>query len=177
VPELAGKVDAVPGYTNSMWLQVDEPGLYKGNCAEFCGVNHYDMLIELNALEPSEFDMWLADQQAAAEQMVPMGVDMESELPEGDAERGEELFDKFNCSTCHGAQAGAGPALSQIRDDMHHHEGYTAENYLRESILMPCEYETEGFNCSMMPSTYGEDLDAQGLADLIEYLLANGSGE
>jgi cytochrome c oxidase subunit 2 len=174
VPELAGKVDAVPGYTNTMWLNIDQPGTYKGNCAEFCGTGHANMLIELNALEPAEFEMWLEEEERKAGEMKPMGTDMESEMPEGDATRGEQLFTDLSCANCHGAQSGAGPSLPQIREDMHDHEGYTAEEYLRESILKPCAYETESYNCSMMPSNFGEKLDMQGLADIIEYILANG---
>ncbi len=172
VPDLAGKVDAIPGHENSMWLKIDEPGLYKGNCAEYCGTMHYDMLIELEALEPAAFETWLSDQEAKAGELQAMGTDMESELPPGDAERGEALFSSpdLACSNCHGAQPGAGPALSEIRDDMGEHEGYTVDEYLREAILLPCEHELEDYNCEIMPSDYGEKLDAQMLADLIESL-------
>ena len=173
VPDLAGKVDAIPGYITTMWLQVDKTGTYKGNCAEFCGTLHYDMVIELEALEPGDFEEWLNDQEAQAGEFQAMGTDMESELPPGDAVRGEELFisDTLVCADCHGVQAGAGPSLSQIREDSEHREGYTPENHLRESILMPCEYEAEGYSCNIMPSDYGDKLDAQMLADLIEYLM------
>ena len=175
VSELAGKVDAIPGYTNTMWLQIDEPGVYLGNCAEFCGTLHYDMIIEVVALEPTEFyEDWLPAQQVAAEQMDAMGVDMNSALPAGDAVNGKQIYTDLNCVACHATEPGAGPSLPQIREHMNEHEGYTAEGYLRESILLPCEYETEGYSCSMMPADYGDKLDAQGLADLIEYLLANG---
>jgi cytochrome c oxidase subunit 2 len=170
VPDLAGKVDAVPGITNSMWLEVDKPGLYNGNCAEYCGTMHHDMVIEVEALEPDAFDQWLQAQETAASVFQPVGTDMVSELPEGSAERGEAQFEQLGCSSCHGAQAGVGPALSQIREDMNRDEGYTADTYLRESILLPCEYEVEGYNCHVMPSNYGEKLDVQMLADLIEYL-------
>lgn len=172
VPDLAGKVDAIPGYTNSMWLKVDDPGLYTGNCAEFCGTAHYDMVIELEALVPAEFDTWLADQQAKAGELQAVGTDMESEMPPGDAGRGSELFHSMDlgCSSCHGAQPGAGPSLSQIRTETAEHTDVTPEQFLRESILMPCEYEMEGFNCDMMPADYGDELDLQMLADLIEYL-------
>jgi cytochrome c oxidase subunit 2 len=170
VPKLAGKVDAVPGHTNTMWLKVDQPGLYTGNCAEYCGAGHHNMLIEVEVLEPAAFGTWLKDQTAAASQFVPMGTDMQSEMPEGQADHGEQLFTQLGCSACHGAQDGVGPALSRIRQDAQHHEGYTAEQYLRESILMPCAYTTPGFSCQMMPSDFGEKLDAQMLADLIAYL-------
>jgi cytochrome c oxidase subunit 2 len=172
VPDLAGKVDAIPGHNNSMWLKIDEPGLYKGNCAEYCGTMHYEMEIELEALEPAAFETWLSDQEAKAGELQAMGTDMESDLPPGDEERGEVLFTRpdLACSNCHGAQPGAGPSLSEIRRDMGEHEGYSVDEYLREGILMPCENELEGYNCTIMPSDYGEKLDAQMLADLIEYL-------
>jgi cytochrome c oxidase subunit II len=45
VPQLAGKLDLNPGETNSMWLQADEPGIYRGICAVFCGLQHANMLV------------------------------------------------------------------------------------------------------------------------------------
>ncbi len=171
VPKLAGKVDAIPGHTNTMWLDVGNPGVYNGNCAEYCGLDHYAMVIEVDAIDSDEFfNQWLPDQEAAAATFQPMGTDMESEMPEGNADNGEEIFGQLGCASCHGAQAGAGPALPQIREDMNDHDGYTAEQYLRESILLPCDYETEGYNCDIMPKDFGDKLDMQMLADLIEYL-------
>lgn len=173
VPSLAGKVDAVPGYNNTMWLNVDEPGVYTGNCAEFCGANHWEMMIDVEVLEPTAFDLWLQDRQAELSEFVPMGTDMDTPLPAGDAARGGELFHStdLNCAACHGAQDGAGPAAGSLAEDAAHMEGYdSADEYLRESILMPCAYETPGYNCNMMPDDYGTKLDAQGLADIIEYL-------
>ncbi len=177
VPDLAGKVDAVPGYTNTMWLTIDEPGIYTGNCAEFCGEDHAKMIIEIEAMEPTDFIMWLAEAKGKAGEMIPMGTDMDSDLPPGNSARGEALYngeviDKVNCVSCHASGPGVGPSLPQIREDMHEHEGYTAEYYLRESILLPCEYEVEGYSCAIMNSVkYGEALDEQALADIIAYLM------
>jgi len=170
VPRLAGKVDAVPGHTNTMWLKVHKPGLYTGNCAEYCGTGHHAMLIEVEVLEPGAFESWLKGQMATASQFVPIGTDMQTPLPAGNVETGEQLFSQLGCSGCHGTQDSAGPALSRLWQDAGHHEGYTAESYLRESILMPCAYTTPGFNCQIMPSDFGQKLDAQMLADLIAYL-------
>ncbi|HMM29482.1 MAG TPA: cytochrome c oxidase subunit II [Aggregatilineaceae bacterium] len=174
VPELAGKVDAVPGYTNTQWLRVKEPGLYTGNCAEYCGLLHYDMLIELEALPPAEFDRWLADKMAGSADFVPIGTDLDSELPAGDAASGEGIFHELGCDNCHGPQDGAGPALPGMgQRAVEHGEaagGLSAEQYLRDSILVPCDYEVPGFHCQVMPSDYGQKLDAQALADLIAYL-------
>lgn len=174
VPELAGKVDAVPGYTNTQWLNVKEPGLYTGNCAEYCGLLHYNMLIELEALPPNEFDRWLADRMAGATDFTPIGTDLESELPEGDMASGEGIFQDLGCANCHAAQDGAGPALPGMGQRAEEHAAQagdpSAEQYLREAILVPCEFEVPGFNCQVMPSDYGQKLDAQALADLIAYL-------
>lgn len=76
IPALGGKFDAVPGYTNSMWFKVTEPGVWDGQCAELCGRNHADMVASVRAVEPAEFEAWLARKrqeigtanQAAAQQ-------------------------------------------------------------------------------------------------------------
>lgn len=170
VPDLAGKVDAIPGYTNTMWLNIDEPGLYHGNCAEFCGTAHWKMLIDVEVLEPAVFEEWLAAQRAAAAEFVSIGTDMVSPLPLGDALRGAGVFDQLNCGTCHRPEGGNFPSLEIIRRDMDNREGYaSADDYLRESILMPGAYVADGYP-NIMPPNYGDQLDAQMLADLIEYL-------
>jgi len=172
LPDLAGKVDAIPGRVNTMWLRVPEPGMYQGNCAEYCGTLHYAMLIELEALPADQFATWLAERESAAGQFVPIGADLESPLPQGDAARGAGLFTDLGCGNCHGAQGGAGPTLTGMGERAAHRvDGLDATRYLRESILAPCDYEVEGFGCRNMPATFGDKLDAQGLADLIAYLL------
>ena len=178
VPDLAGKVDAIPGYVNSMWLKVDEPGTYIGQCAEYCGLNHYEMLIEVDVMEPEAFDQWLAEGMAAATEFEPIGTDMESDLPGGDAGRGAQLFTDLACNSCHFPEEDqpSGPAVRRMHEDAETREGYTAEAYLRESILLPCDYLAEGWDQCIMPQDYGERLDAQGLADLIEYLMTYDSG-
>jgi len=172
VPDLGGKVDAVPGYTNTMWLQVDEPGLYMGNCAEYCGLNHYNMLIEVEVVEPAAFDAWLAGQMATANEFVPVGTDLDTPLPEGDAARGEQVFADLACNACHLPEADqpSGPSIARMMRDAATQDGYTADEYLHESIVQPCAVLAEGFTQCIMPQDYGDRLDAQGLADLIEYL-------
>lgn len=173
VPELAGKVDAVPGHVNTMWLKVKKPGTYIGQCAEYCGLSHYDMMIEVNAMEPADFDVWLTEQTAEAAAFHPMGTDMESEMPEGNADRGAQVFSDLACNACHADQdQSSGPGLDRMEDDAEHMKkyDYTDEQYLRELILMPCEHLAHGYEQCIMPQDYGERLDAQMLADLIEYL-------
>ena len=68
VPEFAVKQDAVPGFVNENWVRIDEPGIYRGQCAELCGRDHGFMPIVVEAVEAEEFDQWLAESKAAAEQ-------------------------------------------------------------------------------------------------------------
>lgn len=58
VPRLAGKLDMIPGHTNVLRLQADEPGTYRGQCAEFCGRAHAHMQFVVHAHAPEEFDLW-----------------------------------------------------------------------------------------------------------------------
>ena len=66
VPKLAGKVDMVPNNVNIMWIQADEPGEYRGQCAEFCGESHANMRFRVIAESRADFDAWLAAQAAPA---------------------------------------------------------------------------------------------------------------
>ena len=62
VPDLALKKDAVPGFINEMWTRIDEPGTYRGQCAELCGRDHGFMPVVVRALPPDEYRSWLAEQ-------------------------------------------------------------------------------------------------------------------
>jgi cytochrome c oxidase subunit 2 len=64
VPSLGGKVDAVPGYTTYTWFKVTHAGLYHGQCAQLCGRQHAAMVAFVNAVSPSEYESWLAQQSA-----------------------------------------------------------------------------------------------------------------
>jgi len=57
IPDLGGKMDAVPGYTNHTWFKA-RPGLYRGQCAELCGRNHANMLAQVRAVSPEEYQRW-----------------------------------------------------------------------------------------------------------------------
>jgi cytochrome c oxidase subunit II len=64
IPELGGKMDALPGYTNKTWFKVTEPGRFRGQCAELCGRNHANMYASVVALPYDEWKAWY-DRQAA----------------------------------------------------------------------------------------------------------------
>ena len=64
VPALAGKTDLIPGQTNVTWLEASKPGVYRGQCAEFCGAQHAHMALTVVASEPDQFQAWLNSQLA-----------------------------------------------------------------------------------------------------------------
>ena len=66
VPALGWKQDAIPGIINEAWTQIDQPGIYRGQCAELCGKDHGFMPIVVKAVPKAEYAAWLAQQKAAA---------------------------------------------------------------------------------------------------------------
>lgn len=65
VPDLGWKRDTIPGMINEGWTEIDEPGIYRGQCAELCGKDHGFMPIVVEAVTPEEFEAWAAEQQQA----------------------------------------------------------------------------------------------------------------
>jgi cytochrome c oxidase subunit II len=108
VPRLHGKRDLIPGRATELRFRVDEPGVYTGQCAEFCGHQHAHMLIRVVAEEPAAFEAWRAAQRAPAR--AP-------ETPE--ERRGHDVFLSRSCALCHairGTDAGGqmGPDLTHL---------------------------------------------------------------
>ncbi len=65
IPELGGKMDAVPGYTNYAWFRIDKPGVFHGQCAELCGNGHANMIAKVRAVSPEEYREWIAEKSAS----------------------------------------------------------------------------------------------------------------
>jgi cytochrome c oxidase subunit II len=108
VPNLHGKRDLIPGSPTEMWLQADSPGIYRGQCAEFCGLQHARMSFVVVAEPMDAFLAWLAVQRQPAR-----------EATDGDARRGLDVFLQSTCVTCHsvrGTAAGShvGPDLTHV---------------------------------------------------------------
>lgn len=113
VPALAGKVDMVPGRVHGMTLQADRAGVYRAQCAEYCGEQHARMALHVVAQSPTEFADWLAAQARPAT-AVAQG---------GEVERGRRAFEDQRCAACHTIRTGAkavdggaalGPDLTHI---------------------------------------------------------------
>jgi cytochrome c oxidase subunit 2 len=108
VPSIGGKKDAVPGRATELWIQADKPGTYKGQCLEFCGDGHADMLITLVAHTPGDFAAW-----------IPLAV-KEANIPlDPQTAVGRQLFLSLACAGCHtikGTTAGGkvGPELTHL---------------------------------------------------------------
>ncbi|HTN77921.1 MAG TPA: cytochrome c oxidase subunit II [Pirellulaceae bacterium] len=88
VPRLAGKTDLIPGRVNSMWLQTDQEGTYLGQCAEYCGTQHANMLLRVVVEPPEKFATWLAHEGAPAIEADPVRM-------------GREKFESLSCVNCH----------------------------------------------------------------------------
>jgi cytochrome c oxidase subunit II len=98
VPQLGVKKDAIPGFINEIWTRIDEPGTYRGQCAELCGKDHGFMPIVVQAVSDEEFKTWIGEQKklkvaaaAAAERSWS-----KDEL----IEHGKEVYNKI-CAACH----------------------------------------------------------------------------
>jgi cytochrome c oxidase subunit 2 len=106
VPKLGGKMDLIPGVTNVTWIQADRPGRYRGQCGEYCGVEHARMAFEVVAQSPAAFAIWRARQATPAAQPPA-------------AAYGRQVF-QSRCGSCHtvsGTSAGGvvGPDLTHLQ--------------------------------------------------------------
>jgi cytochrome c oxidase subunit 2 len=108
VPRLAGKTDLIPGRTNNMWFQTDAPGLYLGQCAEYCGTQHANMLLRVYADPPDQFARWLENE---AKEAAPPGNDAA-------AQAGKEVFLSQSCVNCHRVRGT--PAQGTYAPDLTH---------------------------------------------------------
>jgi cytochrome c oxidase subunit 2 len=108
VPQLNGKIDLIPGQWNTFWIEATEPGIYRGQCAEYCGTQHAKMALLVVADPPEVFDAWLDDQQREAAVLTdPLLI------------RGQQVFLGSVCVYCHtvrgtNASGKIGPDLTHL---------------------------------------------------------------
>jgi cytochrome c oxidase subunit 2 len=101
VPQLNRKIDMIPGRRNRILLYADQPGRYRGQCAEFCGLQHAHMAMYVIAQEPGDFQRWLRGQAAPAATPPP------------------RAFTAYGCGSCHtirgtDANGTVGPDLTHV---------------------------------------------------------------
>ena len=113
VPDLAVKQDSIPGFINDSWAIIEEPGTYRGQCAELCGKDHGFMPIVVEAVTEDEYQQWLVSQRAAAAEAAA-AAEQEWSMQDLLA-RGEAVY-QSNCAACHGPTGagipGAFPAMT-----------------------------------------------------------------
>ena len=133
VPRLAGKTDLIPGRSNQLWFQTTKADTYVGQCAEYCGTQHANMLLRVRAVTPEEFDQWMADQTSPA-------------VNDPTVAEGKKVFLSETCVNCHTvkgtvAHGLVGPDLTHLMSRETLAAGMienTPEN-LRDWILNPHE--------------------------------------
>lgn len=103
VPALGGKMDMIPGRVNRLRFKVERAGVYRGQCAEYCGGPHALMAFDVVGLEPAAFDDWLARNEARAPESVAQA-------------RGRDLFFTHGCGGCHAIRGT--PAAGKIGPDL-----------------------------------------------------------
>ena len=108
VPALGMKRDAIPGYINEFWTRVDEPGVYRGQCAELCGKDHGFMPIVVNAVSESEYQSWVKGQKLA---MAEAEAGSDKVWTKADLmKRGEQVYNA-SCAACHQANGAGIPGV------------------------------------------------------------------
>lgn len=158
IPQLGGKRDAVPGYLNTTWLRADRLGTFHGQCAEYCGLAHSNMPLNVTVLDQESFNIW---------------VKAEAERQANKSAQGELTFGTAGCVACHainGKGGGIGPELTKVYADK-------GPDYLRESILNPnavmaVNCPTGACPAGVMPQNFAELLSEDDITNVIEYLKA-----
>jgi cytochrome c oxidase subunit 2 len=151
------KMDAVPGKLTTMWFRATKPGTYHIFCAEYCGTQHSGMIGQVIAMEPHDYEAWLAGGRSTGSAV----------------ENGEKLFTALACITCHKPDAsGRGPVLAGVFGStvqlMDGRKVVVDENYLRESIMNPQSKIVLGYQ-PIMPTFQGT-VSEENLLQLIAYI-------
>lgn len=159
VPNLNGKTDLIPGKTNESWIQADRAGVFRGQCGEFCGLQHARMAFLVIAQPAEEFDAWLARQREPA-----------ADPTEARLKRGQEVFLSAQCVMCHSVRGTL--ALGKVAPDLTHFGSRqtiaagtvpNTRGHLAGWILDPQSTKPGNF----MPAT---QLNPDDLAALLDYL-------
>lgn len=162
VPQLQAKTDTVPGRINHTWLEASRPGRYRGQCAEFCGLQHAKMAFFVVAQSPEDFDAWLENESEPAQ-----------EPTDANARAGQEVFLSSTCSGCHAVEGTA--AASDVGPDLTH---LAARDTIAGGVLDNNRDNLERFisdpqslkpGVSMPPTELSLD-DLQALVDYMEQL-------
>ena len=157
VPQLAGKTDLIPNHVNETWIDPLRPGLYLGQCAQFCGMQHAKMLLRVYVDTPEQFAAWVKDQRRPGDKDPQTAV-------------GRHVFETQACMNCHTVAGTAatgrfGPDLTHLMSRSTIASGAVPNNpqNLREWLKEPDHFK-QG---SLMPAM---QLNDQQLDEMVAYL-------
>ncbi len=160
VPQLAGKTDLIPNHANTMWIDPHTPGLYLGQCAQFCGSQHAMMLLRVYVDTPSEYAAWVKNQQKIGVQDPAVAA-------------GRRVFETEACMNCHrvagtAATGAFGPDLTHLMSRSTIASGATTNTpeHLREWIKDPSHYK----DGALMPSMQLNDEQLNQVTAYLETL-------
>ena len=160
VPQLAGKTDLIPNRVNTTWINPLQPGLYVGQCAQFCGVQHALMLLRVYVDTPEKFAEWVKNQQQPAVEDPRVAA-------------GRRAFETQACMNCHTIQGTAatgrfGPDLTHLMSRQTLGAGAAANNSqnLRQWIKDPGTFKS---GC-LMPAMQLSDEQIDQLTDYLSTL-------
>ncbi len=160
VPKLAGKTDLIPNHPNEMWIEPHETGVYLGQCAQYCGVEHAKMLLRVIVESPEDFQKWVDQQKLPAVQAAS-------------AARGREIFETTACVNCHtvagtNAHGTFGPDLTHLmsRETIAAGAALNTRENLRQWIEDPDVIKPG----ALMPAMKMSQADVDALTDYMQTL-------
>lgn len=160
VPRLAGKTDLIPNHPNVMWIDPQEPGLYLGQCAQYCGTQHAKMLLRVYVQSRADFDHWIQQQSQPAQSNDA-------------ATEGQRIFEATACVNCHTvagtpAQGRFGPDLTHLmsRDTIAAGIAANTHENLRSWIQDPSRFKPG----SLMPAMELNEHDLDAVTAYLETL-------
>jgi cytochrome c oxidase subunit II len=160
VPELAGKTDLIPNHPNRMWMDPHRTGIFLGQCAQYCGVQHAKMLLRISVDSPEGFAAWVHGQQQPAVQ-------------DASVETGRRVFESTACINCH-AVAGTnangrfGPDLTHLMSRATIASG--AAPNTREKLRLWIRDPNKIKPGSLMPAMQLSDADLDAVVSYMETL-------
>jgi len=160
IPQLGGKTDLIPNHPNSMWMDPRRPGVFLGQCAQYCGTQHAKMLLRVSVDSPEDFDVWVRAQQQPATQDEQVTA-------------GRRIFETTACINCHAISGTAangrfGPDLTHLmsRDTIASGAAENTTENLRLWIQEPDAIKPG----SLMPAMRLNDADLDALVRYMESL-------
>ncbi len=162
VPQLSQKQDAVPGETNPLIVTPTRLGTFPVICTELCGLGHAIMRSHVTIVSQADFKKFLAGGTSTGAGGAP----------------GLAVFNSQGCGGCHtfqpaGASGKVGPDLDSLKEDATKANKGSLADFVKQSIVDPNAYIAPGYSPNIMPPTFGQQIPAAQLDQLVQYLTTN----